>query len=138
MLCNGTGNQDSKRTFLMPPPKRWPVWGGARPLPARFERYARPARSAHCAGPAHRGPAIALTSLTPRPPPCHARLSGSALTFHKPRPPPVLSSSLSRRWVTLSSSAPPLALGHCAGRRSRRPWGASAACAWWLVRRGRL
>ena len=55
MLCNGTGNQDSKSTLSMPPPKRWPVWGGARPLPARFERYARPARSAHRAGPAHRG-----------------------------------------------------------------------------------
>lgn len=114
--------------------------GGARPLPARSERYARPARSAHRSGPAHRGPAITLTSCTPRPPPCHTRPSGSALTFHKPRPPPRPRCSrppLSRRSVTLSSPAPPPALGHCAGRRSRRPWGASAACAWWLVRRGR-
>lgn len=137
--CNGTGNQDSKRAFLTPLPKRGagPCGGGARPLPALSERcYARSARSAHRSGPAHRDrPSL---SCTPRPPPCHARPSGSALTFHKPCPPLVLSSSLSRRSVvTLSPPAPPPALGHCAGRRSRRPWGASAACAWWLVRCGR-
>lgn len=56
----------------------------------------------------------------------------------RPRPPVPLEALLSQRWVTLSTerSRTTAGLGLSAGPRSGRPWGASAACAWRLVRRG--